>query len=107
MKKVIVCVAALLFACTSATIAQESVGKEVKKDAGKAAHAVKKGAKKVGNKSAELGAKGAATITDKRYEGKTAPNGRAVYITDDGRYYWVDKKGKRHFVTEDQLRPKS
>jgi hypothetical protein len=107
MKKIFVSAAAILFACSTATFAQETVGKEIKKDAGKAGHAIKKGAKKVGQKSAEWGAKGAAKITDKKYEGKTAPNGNAVYITDDGQYYWVDKKGKRHFVKEEQLKPKS
>lgn len=43
---------------------------------------------------------------DKTYEGKTAPNGEKVYITNDSRYYWVDKKGGRHFVKEDQLKDK-
>jgi hypothetical protein len=107
MKKVFVSLVVLLITCTTTTFAQESVGKEIKKDAGKAGHAVKKGGKKVGQKSAEWGAKGAAKITDKKYQGKTAPNGNTVYVTDDGQYYWVDKKGKRHFVKEEQLKPKS
>lgn len=67
---------------------------------------VKKGAKAVGNKTAELASKGAAKITDKTYKGKAGPNGQTIYIDEHDRYYWIDKKGHRHFVTEAELRNK-
>jgi hypothetical protein len=85
----------------------KKAGKEIKKDAKKAGHAVKKGATTAANKTGEYAVKGAAKAFDKTYEGKTGPNGQKIYITADSRYYWVDKKGGRHFVTEDQLKDSS
>jgi hypothetical protein len=84
-----------------------TTGQEIKKDAKKAGHAIKKGTTKAANKTAEYSVKGAAKAFDKTYEGKTGPNGEKIYITKDSRYYWVDKKGGRHFVTEDKLKDKS
>lgn len=89
------------FSLTTVVYAQEHEG-TVKKT-GKA---IGKGAKKAANKTVELGAKGAAKVQDRTYDGKIAPNGRTVYITEDSRYYYVDKKGRRHFVQEHQLRNK-
>jgi hypothetical protein len=101
MKKAIIYFMAVSFSLTTAAFAQENEG-TVKK-AGKA---VGKGAKKVANKTVEVGAKGVAKVQDRTYDGKVAPNGRTVYITEDSRYYYVDKKGRRHFVQEHQLRDK-
>ena len=72
----------------------------------KTGHEIKKGANKVGNKTAELASKGKSRVTDKTYKGKVAANGQTVYIDDHSRYYWVDKKGHRHYVTEADLRDK-
>ena len=66
----------------------------------------KKGAKKVGNKTAEVASKSKAKITDQKYKGKTGPNGETVYIDSHSRYYWVDKKGRKHYMTEAQLKNK-
>ena len=73
----------------------------------KTGHAVKTGAKAVGNKTAEVASKGKSRVTDKRYEDKVGPNGETIYIDDHSRYYWIDKKGHRHFITEGHLRAKS
>ncbi|MBA4140167.1 MAG: hypothetical protein H0X70_06625 [Segetibacter sp.] len=108
MKKAILYVSALLIG-SSAAFAQDadrSTGQKIKKGAKNTGQAIGKGAKKAGNKTAEYTVKGAAKAMDKTYEGKTAPNGEKVYITSDSRYYWVDKKGGRHFVKEDQLKDK-
>jgi hypothetical protein len=68
---------------------------------------VKKGAKKTGNKTAEIASKGKARVTDKVYKDKVGPNGQTIYIDDHSRYYWIDKKGHRNFVTEAELKIKS
>ena len=69
-------------------------------------HAVEKGAKKAGNETAEVASKGKATVTDKVYKDKVGPNGQKIYIDDHSRYYWIDEKGHRNYVTEAELKPK-
>ncbi|MDP9229210.1 MAG: hypothetical protein M3O67_00900 [Bacteroidota bacterium] len=65
---------------------------------------VKHGAKKVGNKTAEVASKGKATVVDKKYKDKVGPNGQTIYIDGHSRYYWIDKKGHRHYVKEAELK---
>jgi hypothetical protein len=109
--------AAMFAASQSIVIAQDQkpVGKQIKeagKDVGHATssaakdvgHATAKGAKAVGKKTSELASKGAAAVTDKRYEGHWAPTGELVYIDEYGKYFYVDKKGHRQFITKVQMR---
>src|SRR4051812_38024743 len=107
MKKVITFLLAAAVGLSSVAYAQdqdETTGHKIKKGAKKTGKAIGKGAKKAANKTAEYTVKGASKIADKKYEGKVAANGEKVYITGDNRYYWVDKKGGRHFVTEAELK---
>src|SRR5258706_3229290 len=100
MKKIIVLLAVAFFGFSFPVMAQDtSKGK-------KAELAVKKGAKKVGNKTAEIASKGKSRVTDRVYKGKMAAGGQTIYIDDHSRYYWVDRKGHRHFVTESELKNK-
>jgi len=105
MKKISVFLLSVFMSFAMIAHAQEdkSTGQKIKDGAKKTGKAIGKGAKKAGQKTAELASKGASKVVDKTYEGKTAPNGRTVYINDEAKYYWIDKKGKRHYVTEDQL----
>lgn len=73
----------------------------------KTTHTVEKDAKKVGNKTAEVASKGKATVTDNVYKDKVGPNGQTIYIDDHSRYYWIDKKGHKNYVTEAELKPKA
>jgi len=73
------------------------------KDVGNATAA---GAKKVGNKSAEIAVKGAAAITDKKYDGKAGPGNENVYIDGQARYYYVNKSGKKVYITQAEMRTK-
>lgn len=79
--------------------AQDSKAEEIGKD-------IKKGVKKAGNKTASVASKGKAKITDEAYKGKVGPDGQTIYIDNHSRYYWVDDKGKRNYVTEAQLKDK-
>ncbi|HEX8356920.1 MAG TPA: hypothetical protein VF610_05905 [Segetibacter sp.] len=108
MKKVFMLFFSLFLSATMLVNAQEdkSTGDKIKTGAKKTGSAIKSGAKKVGNKTAELASKGSSKVVDRTYDGKTAPNGRTVYITEDSKYYWVNKKGRRVYVTEDQLKDK-
>ena len=70
----------------------------------KTTHAVEKGAKKAGNETAEVASKGKATVTDKVYKDKVGPKGQKIYIDDHSRYYWIDEKGHKNYVTEAELK---
>ncbi len=98
--------ASIFIAVQSATYAQEK--KPVTKEIGEAAEdvgqATAKGAKAVGNKTAELASKGAAAVSTKRYEGHWAPTGELIYIDEHSKYFYVDKKGKRVFITKAEMR---
>jgi hypothetical protein len=59
---------------------------------------------KAGNKTAELAVKGASAVADKKYEGKVAPNGEAVYINKNSKYYYVNKKGAKVYVPKAKLK---
>jgi hypothetical protein len=97
-----------------------TIGEDLKHAGQKTGRVVKKSAKKVGNKTAELAAKGKAAVVDKIYlaskgkaavvdkiyEGKQGPDGQTIYINNKSEYYWIDKKGHHHFVTENELKDK-
>lgn len=85
----------------------KKTGRAIGKGAKKTGHVVGKGAKKVGNKTAELASKGKAGVVDKVYEEKQGPKGQKIYIDKDSKYYWIDKKGHRHFVAESKLKDKN
>ena len=117
MKKLLVGLSLLTFSFAHAQEQDKTVGKEIKQDAkatgnfikkgAKATgHAVKSGASTAGKKTAEVASKGQSKIVDKTYEGKAGPNGETVYINNKSEYYWVDKKGKRHYVAESELTDK-
>ncbi|MFL5740012.1 MAG: hypothetical protein ACJ75B_07335 [Flavisolibacter sp.] len=84
----------------------KTVGHETVKGAKAVGHETAKGAKKVGNETAELASKGKSKVVDKTYKDKVGPDGQTIYINSDSKYYWVDKKGHKQYVTESQLRDK-
>jgi hypothetical protein len=99
MKKIIyIAAAAFCISFTSVASAQEHKTDVTKE--------VKKGAKKTGQKTAEVASKGKAKVTDQVHKDKIGPNGETIYIDNHSRYYWVDKKGRRHYMTAAQLKDK-
>ena len=90
-----------------------AVGKTAKKVGNATADAAKDvgnatatGAKKVGKKTSELAVKGAAAVADKKYDGKAGPGNENVYIDGNARYYYVNKSGKKVYVTQAELKTK-
>ncbi|MEO6316729.1 MAG: hypothetical protein ABIU63_10275 [Chitinophagaceae bacterium] len=61
---------------------------------------------KVGNKTAKVAVKTTSGIIDKKYEGKAGPDGETVYINKKSKYYYVDAKGKKIFITKAELKNK-
>ena len=96
MKKIFsIGLATLFLGLSTATFAQDDTSK------------VKKAAKKTAHKTAEVASKGKAKITDQKHKDKVGPNGETIYIDNHSKYYWVDKKGHRHYVNEEALKPKT
>jgi|SRR6478672_5468441 len=98
MKKILSIAACLCFACALSTQAQT-----VKKVTDK----IDTAAIKTGNKTAEIASKGKAKITDQVYKDATGPDGEKVYIDNHDRYYWIDKKGHKHYSEKADLKAKS
>ncbi|HEY0246126.1 MAG TPA: hypothetical protein VGC01_11225 [Mucilaginibacter sp.] len=69
-------------------------------------HKITKTAKTVGHKTSEIAVKGESGVVDKKYDGKWGPHGEKIYINKGSRYYYVDKKGHKVYVTKSQLRDK-
>lgn len=97
---------ALFLGLSSVAQAQETDESSVKKEVKQGAKKVKKGAKKAANKTAEVASKGKAQVTDQVHKDKVGPNGEIIYIDNHSKYYWVDDKGHRHYVTEGELKNK-
>ncbi|AYL98696.1 hypothetical protein [Mucilaginibacter celer] len=64
---------------------------------------IKKTTKKIGHKTSEIAVKGTAAIVDKKYAGKSGPNGETIYIDKYSHYFYVDKKGHRVYLKESEL----
>jgi len=63
--------------------------------------------KKAGNKTAELASKGKSSVVDEVYKDKVGPAGESpIYIDHDSKYYYVDKKGKKVYVSKSSLKNK-
>ncbi len=90
----------------SATYAQsdKTVGQKIGTGAKKTGHAVKKGGKAVGHKTAEVASKGKAKVVHTKYKDKVGPNGETIYIDKHSKYYWIDKKGQKHYVSANALK---
>ena len=110
MKKIILAglIGGFIMIFSPALKAQDTTtaAQDVKKAAQKTGKAVKKTAKKVGNKTAEVASKSAAHVVDQVYKGKQGPDGQTIYINNESKYYWIDKKGHKNFITEAELKPK-
>lgn len=116
MKKIFV--TGLFFAfigLTTPTQAQEDTTKKstaakvkggIKKGAKKAWKGTKKGAKALGNETAELATKAKAKATDNKSLEWVGPDGQDIYVDDGKKYYWINEKGGRVFVSRDELKPK-
>jgi hypothetical protein len=53
-----------------------------------------------------VASKGKNRIVHEVHKEKVGPDGQTVYIDGRGRYFWIDEKGRKHFVTPGQLKDK-
>lgn len=107
MKKIFGIAMILFLAVSAPSFAQSKVDKGaqgVKKGATKAWEGTKKGAKKAGNKTAEVASKGKANVTDKKSDEWVGPQGQTIYVDDGSKYYWINGKGKRIYVSQAALK---
>ena len=110
MKKILVITAIAFLGLSAPSWAQSKVDKAeqgVKKGAKKAWHGTKKGAKKVGDETAELATTGKAKLTDKKSDQWVGPQGQTIYVDDGNKYYWINGRGKRIYVSESALKARN
>ena len=74
-----------------------SLSAQVKED-------VNKAATKVGNKTEEVTVKGKSAVVDHRYKDKVGPHNEPVFIDHKSKYYYVNKKGRKIYITKAQIR---
>ena len=86
--------------------AAKDVGQATAKGAKEVGQATATGAKAVGKKTSELAAKGAAAVVDKKYDGKAGPGNENVYIDGNARFYYVNKSGKKVYITQAEMKTK-
>ncbi len=99
----------LVVICTAlgfSSFAQDdkSVGQKIETGAKKTGHAVKKGGKALGHKSAEVASKSKSKVVHTKYKDKVGPNGQTIYIDKHSKYYWIDNKGRRHYISANALK---
>jgi len=110
MKKFLGITIIALLGLSAPSFAQSTAQKAkngVETGAKKAWHGTKKGAKAVGNKTAEVTKKGVARVTDKKSDEWVGPQGQTIYIDDGGKYYWINGKGKKIYVSESALKARN
>ena len=114
MKKILAMTAVLLFLGICApSYAQDTTekkgvikktGQGIKKGAKKGWKGTKKGAKAVGNETAETATKAKAKVTDKKSDNWVGPDRQTIYVDDGNKYYWINEKGGRVFVSKEKLK---
>jgi len=48
-----------------------------------------------------------ARVTDKKSDEWVGPQGQTIYIDDGGKYYWINGKGKKIYVSESALKARN
>jgi len=103
MKKIFGIAVIALLGLSAPSFAQEKVEKGAKK----AWKGTKKGARKVGHNTAEVASKGKAKATDKKSDTWVGPEGQTIYVDENNKYYWINGRGKRIYVSEAALKAKN
>ena len=67
---------------------------------------VNKAATKVGNKTEKAASKTKSAIVDNKYKDKVGPHGETIYIDHDSKYYYVNEKGRKIYVSKSKLKDK-
>ncbi|MDQ3279720.1 MAG: hypothetical protein M3Q06_15445 [Bacteroidota bacterium] len=104
MKKLFGMALIAVLGLSAPAFAQDS---KVEKGAKKAWKGTKNGAKKAAHKTAEVSSRGAARVADQKSDVWVGPEGQTIYVTGGDRYYWVNGRGKRIYVSESALRARN
>ena len=63
--------------------------------------------KKAENKTSEIASKGKSSVVDEIYKNKMGAEGQSpIFIDHDSKYYFVDKTGKKVYVSKSSLKDK-
>ena len=87
------------------SFAQETK-QEVKQGIKEGAREVKQAGQKLGTKSVELSSKGYHSVKDEKLNNKVGPDGQTVYMSGIEQYYYIDKKGRKIYISKYELKDK-
>jgi hypothetical protein len=104
MKKVFGIAILALLGLSAPALAQDN---RVERGAKKAWKGTKRGAKKAGHKTAEVSSRGAARVHDKKSDEWMGPRGQNIYVDNGSKYYWINGRGKRIYVSESALQARN
>lgn len=80
---------------------------DIKRESKKAGEKIEGGAQSAGDKISEGVNDAAAALKDEKVDDKVGPEGETVYLNDAEKYYYVNDKGEKVFITKLQLKNKS
>ena len=63
-------------------------------------------AHKVSHKTAKVASQGKSAVVDNKYKDKVGPNGETIFIDHSSKYYYIDNKGKKVYVSKSKLKDK-
>jgi hypothetical protein len=81
----------------------QTQAKPMPRDTTKFTHKVGKAATNVGHATAHTAVSGESAVVDKIYKGKCAPGGQTVYINSHSHYYYVNKTGRKVYISKSHL----
>jgi hypothetical protein len=81
----------------------EEAKEDVRRETNEAANAAEEKAQSAGDKISEGVNDAAAAIKDEKIKDKVGPGGETVYVNEDGKYYYINNKGNKVFITKLQL----
>lgn len=79
---------------------------EVRESTNEVADEVKEDAQSAGDKVKEGVNEAAAAIKDQKVDDKVGPGGETVYLNEDAKYYYINDKGEKVFISKIQMKDK-
>jgi hypothetical protein len=86
--------------------AAHEADREAREEARELDQKTENAAEKTGDEISEAAAIAAAEVKDQKHLSKVGPHGEIIFIDNNAKFYYIDKKGKKVYVTKAQLKNK-